>query len=97
MLPTLGRTFRPVRLKNLAAEEKSTDFIKCSLILVKLKKRPFKKKSQNFLSLAEFYGQSGRITLKRIGTIGKRANKCRQIFLQAYFKRKQTNALGSVW
>jgi hypothetical protein len=31
MLPTLGRTFQPVRLKNLAAEEKSTDFNKCLL------------------------------------------------------------------
>jgi hypothetical protein len=74
MLPTLGKTFRPVRLKNLAAEEKSTDFIQFSLILIKFEKKYLKKTSQNFSSVAEFSGQSGRIILKRVGTTDKRAN-----------------------
>jgi hypothetical protein len=48
MLPTLGKTFRPVRLKNLAAEEKSTDFIQFSLILIKFEKNTLRKRAKIF-------------------------------------------------
>jgi hypothetical protein len=44
-----------------------------------------------YFSAAEFYGHSGRIILKRVGNTD--AKICRQIFLQAYFKGKQANAL----
>ncbi len=47
-------------------------------------------------SAAELFGQSGRIIWKRAGNTGRRANKCQQMFLQAYFEGNQTNALASI-
>jgi hypothetical protein len=91
VVPTLGRTFRPVRENNSVAEEKSADFtpiflLKCSPIFIKLyQKCNLTKGVKLFFSPAEFYGHSGRIILKRRGNTGKRENKCHQIFLQAYF------------
>ncbi len=39
-----------------------------------------------FFSMAEFYGHSGQIILKRVGNTGRRASNCRKIFLEANFK-----------
>ncbi len=44
---------------------------------------PFHKRGPILFSEAEFYG---RIILKRVGNIGRKAKKCRQIILQACFK-----------
>ncbi len=80
MLPTLGRTFQPVRHTNF-----ETAIFFSSLTLIK--------RGQFFFSAAKFYGHSGQIVWKRVPSTGRRANKCQQItiFLQAHFKGKQTN------
>jgi hypothetical protein len=49
---------------------------------------PFRRRGQFFLLVAEFYGHSGWIILKRVVNTGKRENKYCQVFLQAYFKGK---------
>jgi hypothetical protein len=50
---------------------------------------------------AEFFSQRpnfmATLAVKRVGNTGRGAkNKCRQFFLKAYFKGKQTNALVSI-
>ncbi len=50
-----------------------------------------------FSSAADIYGNTGgRTIVKRVGNTGRRANKFQQIFLHAYFKQKQTDALVPV-
>ncbi len=46
----------------------------------------FVKSSLILISAAEFYAHSVPIILQSLGTTGRRANKSRQIFLEAIFK-----------
>jgi hypothetical protein len=61
----------------------------CSLILVKLYQKCHLTKVGNFFSQ-----QPNFITLKGVGNTGRMANKCRQIFLQAFFYREAGRCFG---
>jgi hypothetical protein len=92
VLPTLGRTFQPVRRKNFVTDI----FLVVSLfqkIPVYIKKWCLTKGAKFSFSAAQFYCHSGQIISKRVPNTGRRANKWQQItiFLQAHFKGKQTN------
>jgi hypothetical protein len=60
-----------------------------------LSKMPFNKRLIFFQQL-NFMAPLAGFILKRVGNTGRRENKCRKIFLQAYFKGKPTNAMVSV-
>jgi hypothetical protein len=94
-LPTLGKTSGPSGGKILML--KKTVLIlalisfKFCLILITLYQCFLTKVTRIFSSVAEFYGQSGRIILKVL------ADKFQQIFLSSpFFTGKETNALVSV-